>query len=319
MLAQMGGTSGYKYLDITGSARIYGLGGTNVSLVDAADVSTTDQNPALLGPEMSRGASVSYMRYFGSTNFADARFVGAAGDNGAWSVQVHYFGYGSIKHTNADGVTLGTMSPSDLAFGGSFAYNLGEKLRGGATVKLLYSNYFAASALAIATDLGLNWYDEEWDSSLGLVVANLGGQVRKFTDHSDKMPVDLRLGWSKRLGDSPFNLSLTATNLLRWHMPYYEANEATQEIGVKETFGSNLFRHLIAGVEWRPSDRFYIDLAYNHKQKTDMKTFARSFLSGFSLGTGIKVRNFNVGVAYAHPHPGASGLMLSLGTNFWDF
>lgn len=319
MLAQQGGTSGYKYLDVTGSARIFGLGGTNVSIVDADDVSTTDQNPALLGPEMSRGLALSYMRYVGQTNFADARYVGAAGENGAWSLHLHYYGYGSIKHTNADGVTLGTISPSDLAIGGSFAYNLGEKLRGGASVKMLYSNYFTASALAIATDLGLNWYDEDWDSSIGLVVANLGGQVKKFTDRGDKMPVDLRLGWSKRLADSPFNLSLTAANLLHWHMPYYGVDDATQEIALQETFASNLFRHLIAGVEWRPSERFYIDVAYNYRQKTDMRTFARSFLSGFSLGSGLKVRNFNVGVAYANSHPGAASLMLSIGTNLWDF
>ena len=36
--------------DVTSSARIYGLGGVNITLVDD-DISTVDQNPALMGAE----------------------------------------------------------------------------------------------------------------------------------------------------------------------------------------------------------------------------------------------------------------------------
>ncbi len=50
--AQIGGQSAYNFLDISGSTRIYGLGGVNISTVDGDDVMTTDQNPARLGPEM---------------------------------------------------------------------------------------------------------------------------------------------------------------------------------------------------------------------------------------------------------------------------
>lgn len=66
--AQDGGSTAYNFLNVTSSAKIYGLGGVNISLVDD-DINVIDQNPALLGSEMSNTASVNYMRYLGGSNF----------------------------------------------------------------------------------------------------------------------------------------------------------------------------------------------------------------------------------------------------------
>lgn len=48
LLAAQENNSAYNLLNVTSSAKIYGLGGVNISLVDD-DISTVDQNPALLG------------------------------------------------------------------------------------------------------------------------------------------------------------------------------------------------------------------------------------------------------------------------------
>ena len=45
------------------------------------------------------------------------------------------------------------------------------------------------------------------------------------------------------------------------------------------------------------SDLFFVALGYNYKTRTDMSTYSRSFLSGFSLGAGINLRRFNVSLA----------------------
>lgn len=318
-LAQTGGSTAYNYLDITGSSKIYGLGGVNISLVDPDDVMLTDQNPALAGPEMSRGIGVGYMRYVGGTNFASAKFIGGAGSNGAWGVGIHYYGYGSVKETLADGSIVGSFTPSDVAFSGMYSHNLGRNWRGGFAVKFLYSSYNGYSALAIATDLGVNWFNEDYDSSLSLTVSNLGGQVKKFADRRDRLPVDVRIGWSKGLGHSPFNLSITAWNLTRWKLPYWDSGDGTKDPVLKDDFVNNLFRHLVFGVEWKPNDRFYVDLAYNYKTRTDMANYSRNFLSGFSVGAGIRVRAFGVGVAFAQPHQSAATFMLNITTNLYDF
>lgn len=318
--AQIGGSKAYNFMDVSGSSRIYGLGGINISTVDGDDLMTTDQNPALLGPEMSRSIGIGYMRYVGGSNFASARFAHSAGSNGAWGIGLHYFGYGSIKTALADGTITGTYSPLDMAFSAMYSHNIGARWRGGIALKFLYSSYAGYNALAIATDLGVNYFDDEYDSSLSLVVANLGGQVKKFNDTSDPLPIDVRLGWTKSIGTSPFYLNITAHNLTKWHMPYWKHN-SDDELGgeVVDTFFGNFFRHLVFGLEWKPTDRFYIDLAYNHKMKTDMSTYSRNFFSGFSVGAGFKVRAFGVGVAFAQPHKSAATFMLNITTNLYDF
>ncbi len=317
--AQTGGRPAYNFLDISGSTRIYGLGGVNISTVDGDDVMTTDQNPALLGPEMSRNLGIGYMRYFGGSNFASAKFAHAAGQNGAWSAGIHYFGYGSIKTALPDGTVTGSTSPMDMAFSATYAHNLGSKWRGGATIRFLYSNYAGYSALAIATDLGINYFDPEYDSSLALTVSNLGGQVKKFNDQADKLPIDVRLGWTKSIGNSPLYLNITAWNLTKWHLPYWRHTSTDTGAEKVDNFGSNLFRHFIFGLEWKPTDRFYLDLAYNHKMRTDMSTYHRNFLSGFSIGAGLKVRYFGVGIAFAQPHKSAATFMINLTTNLYEF
>lgn len=317
--SQVGGSSAYNFLDISGSTRIYGLGGVNISLVEPDDVMSTDQNPALLGPEMSRDIGVGYMRYVGGSNFAGVKFTHAAGDNGAWGVGVHYFGYGSVKSALPDGTITGTFSPMDMAVSGMYSHNLGSKWRGGFAVKFLYSSYDSYSAMAIATDLGVNYYDEDYDSSLSLVVANLGGQVKKFDNKSERLPIDVRLGWTKSIGRSPFYVNITAWNLTKWHLPYWKHDSKTEETVLKDGFGTNFFRHLIFGLSWRPSDSFYVDLGYNYKTRTDMANYSRNFLSGFSIGAGLKVRAFGIGVAFAQPHKSAATFMVNLTTNLYEF
>jgi hypothetical protein len=121
------------------------------------------------------------------------------------------------------------------------------------------------------------------------------------------------------LGNSPFQLSITANNLTRWRLPYYAYNkDADETFQEKSGFVSNFFRHLIFGIQYQANEKFYIDLAYNYKTRTDMTSFNRSFLSGFSLGAGFRVRGFSIGAAYAQPYKSASTLMVNIGCSIGE-
>ncbi len=78
-------------------------------------------------------------------------------------------------------------------------------------------------------------------------------------------------------------------------------------------------RHLVFAAEFVPSDKFYVGVGYNYKTRTDMSTYSRSFLSGFSLSAGLNVRRFGLGVAFAQPHSGATTLMFSITTRLAEF
>ena len=312
-------TSAYNFMNITSSSKIYGLGGVNISLVDD-DVYTADQNPALLGSEMSGQIGVGYMRYLGDSNFASAIYTHSAGNHGAWAASVKYFGYGSMLETDASGTILGNFSPQDVSFNGTFAYDFTDRLRGGINLKMIYSAYAEFSAFALATDLGLNYFDPERDLSLSIVAANLGGQLKRFHESYDRLPIDVRLGWSQVFGNFPVRFSVTAWNLCKWKLPYYVTGDGTSDENyeIKQSFASNLFRHLVFGADLVASPNWYLGIGYNYKTRTDMSTYHRSFLSGWSIGAGINVKAFKVGLAFAQPHSGGTSLMLNLNCSLTD-
>ena len=218
----------YSFLDITSSSRIFGLGGVNVSAVDPG-LAAIDQNPAFLGPEYSKAVSVGYMRYLSDSDFASAAFGNGIGERSAWGVALKYFGYGSMERTDVEGVSSGTFSPKDIAVSATYSRDITDLLRGGATLRWVYSSYDSFTAMAVGVDLGVNYYDPDRDLSLSAVVTNLGGQVKRFRERYDRLPVDVRLGWTQSFPGLPVRFSVTAWNLTKWHLPYYETGDVWQQ------------------------------------------------------------------------------------------
>lgn len=309
------GSQAYNFLELPSSTQAFGLGGAAPAVIND-DVNLVDQNPALIGPELDKQVSLGYMRWLGSTNYAALRYGMAAGERGAWAAGLRYIDYGSMTMTLPDGTESGSFTPKDIVFEGAYSHDFSDRLRGGIMMKMVYSNYEQYTAFAIATDLGINYYNEDSDLSLGVVVKNLGGQVKRFDQKYDRLPIDVQIGYMQGLGSSPFSLAITATHLTKWDLPYYKHDDKDAHTTVEKhsSFGSNLFRHLIFGLQYQPSDNFYLNLAYNYKTRTDMSTYHRSFLSGFSAALGINVKSFRFGVGFAMPHSGGTSLMINVST-----
>ncbi len=306
-------SSGYGFLDIPVSSHVHALGGVNSAIIDN-DIMLVDQNPALLGPEIGTQAAVSYMHYIGSGNFGGARFGMPAGERGAWAAGIRYLNYGAFDGYMPDGTATGSFTPADIVFEGSYSHDITDRLRGGINYRMIYSNYEQYNAFAMAVDLGINYYNEEKDLSFSAVLTNMGGQIKRFDSEYNRLPFDFRLGYIQTIGSSPFQISINAWHLTRWKLPYYshDKNDTEKRQEIKSGFFSDLFRHLVFGLQYSPSERFYLGIGYNYKTRTDMSAYQRNFLSGFTLGGGIRVRSFGFGVSYAMPHKSASTLMLNL-------
>lgn len=314
------GTKAYQYLGVPVSSHVYALGGHNISLIDD-DINLVEQNPALLGPEFDHQVGLNYMRYLGSTNFMGARYGQGIDEHSAVGVGIQYFGYGDMDRADIDGTRSGTFTAHDLAISATYTRDIVTNLRGGITLKYLSSKYDEFSAGAIAVDLGINYYNPDNDLSLSIVAKNLGGQVKKFNDKRDDLPWDIQLGYSQMLKSAPVRLSITACNLRWWHLPYYtpaDKNNSQSELVKKDKFGSNLLRHLVLGVEYVPTERMWIGLGYNYKVRTDMSTYQRNFLSGMSIGAGLKVKALGFSVALAQPHSSATTFMVNLTTSIGE-
>ena len=285
----------YNFLRLPVSAHVAALGGENITLTDN-DATLIFHNPSLINGVSDRTINLNYMTYMEGAKTASAAYVMAAGDRATWGVTGQYMDYGTMRQTTTVNEDLGTFSARDIAIGGSFAYALTNALSGGITAKVISSHIAGYSSLAVGFDLGLNYLNEGGDLSISAVARNLGGQVKAYDDTFDRIPFDLQLGISKRLGNAPLRFSATLSRLNDWD----------------EAFG----RHLAIGVDVLLSDQIYIAAGYNFRSASQMKINdgdgSSAHGAGLSLGAGLQLERFKLNIGYGKYHVSASSLLFNI-------
>lgn len=301
------GKSVYNFLRYPASSRVSALGGSSVSMVEA-DPSLVFHNPALLGGEMDKMVNLNYMNYISDINIGSAVFTKAFHERSSWGVGVTYMNYGSMKETTPEDVELGTFSVQDISFNAFYSYDLSDKWRGGLSLKALYSSLADYSSFGLAVDAGLSYFDSERDVAFGFVLKNIGAQLKAYDEERQRIPWDIQMGITKRMAHAPLRLSVTAMYLNRWKFDYVDNTETETD----DNFFQTALKHLVFGVEFIPSDNFWLGIGLNPKTKMDMKLSSGNSLGGFSIGGGVKVSRFNVGASVARYHPSATSLMVSV-------
>ena len=285
----------YNFLRLPVSAHAAALGGDNISLVDD-DATLIFQNPALINDVSDRTINLNFMTYMEGAKTASAAFLKAAGERGTWGVTAQYMDYGSMKETTADNLELGTFSARDIAIGGTFAYALTNELSGGVTAKFITSYIGSYNSLALGVDLGINYYHEDYDLSLSAVARNLGGQFKAYKDDFDRIPLDLQIGATKRIGHSPLRVSATMSRLNDW----------------SEGFG----RHFAIGADVLLGQSIYVAAGYNFRRASEMKISdaegSSAHGAGLSIGAGLSLERFKLHVAYAKYHVSASSILINI-------
>lgn len=293
-LAQESQTA-FQFLRLPVSAHAAALGGENISLPDD-DASMVFHNPALIQMVSDRTMNLNMMTYMEGTVTASAAYVRAFGERGTWAASGRYMDYGKMKETNVSGEQTGTFGARDIAIGGTISYGLSERISGGITAKLIASYIGNYNSMAAGVDLGLNYFDEEKGWSLSAVARNLGGQIKAYDDEFERMPLDLQVGATKRLTNSPFRFSLTLMRLNDW------------EYG--------LGKHIAAGVDLLLGEQFYLSAGYNALHAAEMKIkdgedSESNHGAGLSFGGGILLERMKIQVGYAKYHVSASSLLVN--------
>ena len=302
-------TSIFNFLNLPNSSHITGLGGKNISLTQD-EIQTATINPALLSNISDKSIGVNFMTYMQGCKAGGAAYAQTAGSRGTWGVYTQFVGYGSMKETNSSGEITGDMRPLDFCIGGQYSYMLTDRLSGGVTGKFIYSHYGEFSSCALAVDLGLNYYWEEKNFSISAVARNIGGQVKRFGDVAERIPFDMRLGFTKGLGHAPIDFSVTLVDLTRWRQDDYFSTDG-------EVSGGRIFtNHLEIGVDAYPIPIVYVCAGFNFRRAFEMKAAGSSHASGLSFGAGVNLQKLKVGIAYAKYHIGAPTLSLNFSYSF---
>lgn len=285
----------FNFLRLPTSAHAAALGGENVTLTDD-DASMVFHNPALVNFVSDRTLGLNMMTYMQGSITGSASYAQAVGDRGTWGVQGRFINYGEMKQMTISGEQTGTFHANDFALGGTFAYGLSERISGGITAKIVASYIGQYNAMGAAVDLGLNYFNEESNWSIGAVARNLGGQLKAYEDDFERMPLDVQLGVSKRLASSPLRFSATLVRLNDW------------EYG--------LGKHLVLGADLLLGDQFYVAAGYNALRASEMKISAgendeSSHGAALSIGAGMMLERLQLHVAYGKYHVSSTSLMIN--------
>ncbi|MDL2223792.1 type IX secretion system protein PorQ [Bacteroidales bacterium OttesenSCG-928-M06] len=301
------GKSSFDYLLLPHSARSAALGGNNVSIIEN-DISLVYDNPGAIGIEMDLTLTASYMAYVADIGIGNVAFAKSLGEKSAIGIGAFYGNYGKMKEAIEGNVVVGDLNASDICGSIFFAHDLTDKLRGGITGKFFYSNYHHNTAIGLGVDLGLSYYHEEKQFSLGLVGKNIGRQIKAYEEDLAGLPWDIQFGFTKKLAQAPIRVSVTGVHLKQWKFENFDGKE--------DSFFKTFTKHLIFGVDFIPNDNFWIGLGYNVKRGSDMSLEEGNKLGGFSAGAGLRVKAFSVGCSVGKYNLSATSFMVSISTSF---
>lgn len=289
----------YNFLRLPVSAHAAALGGDNITIIED-DPALMFSNPALASSVSDKTIGLSYMNYMSGANYMGASYTKALGEKGTIAGGVQYMNYGKMKEYDQNNTQIGTFNASEIAIEGIFSYELAHNLVGGITAKFINSYIGNYSSMAVGVDLGLNWFEPDYQWSVSVVAKNLGGQIKAYEENYGKMPMDVQVGVSKTFAALPVRLSATLVDLT--HYDYRFIN------------------HLNLGADILLSDNIWVGGGYNFRRADEMPIGSNEDSSahgaGFSVGGGINLERFKLNLAYGRYHAASSSVLVNLAYSF---
>lgn len=289
----------YNFLRLPVSAHAAALGGDNITIIED-DPALMFSNPALASSVSDKTIGLSYMNYMSGANYMGASYTKALGEKGTIAGGVQYMNYGKMKEYDQNNTQIGTFNASEIAIEGIFSYELAHNLVGGITAKFINSYIGNYSSMAVGVDLGLNWFEPDYQWSVSVVAKNLGGQIKAYEENYGKMPMDVQVGVSKSFAALPVRLSATLIDLT--HYDYRFIN------------------HLNLGADILLSDNIWVGGGYNFRRADEMTIGTNEDSSahgaGFSVGGGINLERFKLNLAYGKYHAASSSVLVNLAYSF---
>jgi len=307
---QTGGTHTYDFLNLTNSARVAALGGKNISLNDS-DLNLPFHNPALLTPQMDKNIVFNYVSYFADINYEYVSYAFDIKNTGTFALGMHYVDYGKFIAADQTGLITGNFYAAEYALNLFYSRAIDSSFHWGVNVKTIYSNLEHYNSTGIAADAGITYSTSDKLTTVAMVMKNLGMQITSYTGmYREPLPFEIQLGVTHKLSHAPFRFSFTAQNIQRYKLTYDLPDQSNTDNTDNTTtsqsnfgkFTDNLFRHIIAGVEFLPGKTIFFALAYNYQRRQELALADSPGSVGFSFGFGIRLKRFSISYGRATYH-----------------
>jgi len=261
------------------SPRIAALGGAFASMPE--DPNSIFVNPGALTTVPERRFALSYMDHLLDINAGSFAVTLPETPIGRLTVGVLYIHYGSFEQTDQAANQYGTFTAADMAFSGGTAYDVVDRVSVGGAVKFIHSALGDYRSEAAAADVGAFYAIPEERLSFGISLMHIGAQLSTYAGRTETLPMDLRIGVTKRPEHLPVLLNLNFQGL----------NDPDRSI-------SERLKQFSFGAEFDMSTSLRLRIGYNNRIRRDMQLGTSAGLAGFSAGTGIDIAGYRIDYAY---------------------
>lgn len=278
--------SGFPVLQIESSARSAAMAGSSTAVTEPG-AGALFLNPALITADADGRLEFSWLNHLSDINAGWIAYGRDMDSLGTFVAGLRYLSFGSFDERNDIGEKTGTFSAADVALtlGGSRAWT--NTVRYGAALSISHSSLASNGANALSMEAGLVYSDEQSRQSFGVSLHHLGVILTSIGERSDKLPSDLRIGYTRRLAHLPLLVSVTGYRLNKMD----GGPEGTGAIG-------KILYHTRLGGEFQFSESFKVRFGYDHRRHDELRVKSRLDLAGFSTGVGIKVSRFAFDYAF---------------------
>jgi hypothetical protein len=270
----------YSFLRLDNGARSAAMAGSFVSITD--DPSVIFYNPAGLGTLTSSQASFGFLKHVLDINSGYAAYGQSFRDWGWFGAGISYINYGSFPWTDEVGNNLGTFHANEFALLGGYSNLVYDVIHYGINLKFIYSSIADSRSAAIAVDIGGMYVIEEQDIAIGASLLNVGRQINEYLSTREDLPLDLKIGFSKRLEHLPLLINLD----------FHRLNESAEDFLTK-------FKAFTVGGEFTASEALKLRFGFNNLQRRDLKIGTSAGLAGFSFGAGVLVNRYKIDYAFS--------------------
>jgi hypothetical protein len=317
LIAQVGGESVYKFLNISTSAKQIALGGKTIVSLD--DINQAMWNPSIINEKLDNQLAVNYSSYLAGINIGSMSYAKRINRRfGTIQGSVKYINYGTLVQSDENGNITGNFSANDLAISIGYAINLPwTNFYAGANLKFISSSISTYSSSGVAADFGLLYYNPYKPYVFSLVLRNIGTQFKPFNNEKEQLPLEVILGASYQLENVPIKWFLTLDNLQQWDVSVSNPSNQTSDLEgnvTEETisFFNNALRHMIVGVELFTKSAINLRLGYNFRKSQEYKLQNVRTFGGISFGFGLKMNKFKLNYAFSKVHTATNVSTFSL-------
>ncbi len=262
------GDAGLLFLRLGMGAREAAMGGTGVASAEGAAAAYWNPSRLAFTPPGTE-VLVQQQSWLGTFDYTAAALA-HHGDFGVIGLTVAGFFSEEIERYGSDavGVSEGTFSPYDLAFGVSYSRAFGEEFAIGAQAKLVYEKIDIYSGSVALFDIFASWRLKHLPGiSLGVSATNFGGQMTVNEEPFDA-PQTVTVGGAWTMQNGPLADRVTLAADVGF---YNDANEKA---------------HL--GGEFKLVPELALRLGYKVNYEKQ----------GLTAGAGFRHENFGIGYAY---------------------